>query len=92
MSDAEDTIIEERLYTVSFSKPVYGRKVPRRKRTPRAIRYLKDFVKKHLKADMVIIDPEVNEYCWARGIQNPPRKIKIRAVKTEDEIVEVFLA
>jgi ribosomal protein L31E len=33
----------------------------------------------------------VNEFMWARGIQHPPRKIRIRAVKTEDDIVTVYL-
>lgn len=89
---AEDTVIEERLYTISFSKTVYGRNIPRKKRTPRAVRYLREFISKHLKCDEIIIDPEVNEFMWTRGIQKPPRKIRIRAVKTEDEIVEVFLA
>jgi large subunit ribosomal protein L31e len=94
MSDPQDTVIEERLYTVSFSKTVYGRRIPRRKRTPRAVRYLKQFIQKHLKSDLesIIIDPEVNEFLWSRGIQKPPRRIRVRAVKTEDETVEVFLA
>ena len=86
-----DSIIEERIYTVPFSKIIYGRRIPRSKRTPRAIRHLRAFVKRHLRCDDIIIDPEVNEYMWARGIQHPPRRVRIRAVKTEDDIVTVFL-
>ena len=40
----------------------------------------------------VILTAEVNEFMWTRGIQHPPRRIRIRAVKTEDDIVTVFLA
>lgn len=88
----EESIIEERIYTVPFSKVVYGRKVPRVKRTPRAIRHLRGFIQKHLRCENIIITAEVNEFMWTRGIQHPPRRIRIRAVKTEDDIVTVFLA
>ena len=91
MSESPDSIVEERIYTVPFSKTVYGRRIPRPRRTPRAMRHLRAFVKRHLRCDDVIIDPEVNEFMWARGIQHPPRKIRIRAVKTEEDIVTVYL-
>lgn len=87
-----DSIIEERIYTIPFGKNIYGRRIPRPRRTPRAMRHLKAFIRRHLRCDDIIIDPEVNEYIWARGIQHPPRKIRIRAVKTEDDTVTVYLA
>ncbi|MHA1973380.1 MAG: 50S ribosomal protein L31e [Candidatus Hodarchaeales archaeon] len=86
-----ESIVEERVYTVPFSKVVYGRKIPRKKRTPRAMRHLRAFVKKHLRCDDVFIDSKVNEFMWSRGIQKPPRKVRIRAVKTEDDVVTVYL-
>lgn len=93
MSDTtEDSVIEERIYTVPFSKVVYGRRIPRKKRTPRAMRHLKAFIQRHLRSDNVIITAEVNEVMWTRGIQYPPRRIRVRVVKTEDDIVTVFLA
>ncbi len=92
MSESSETIVEERVYTIPFSKTVYGRRIPRPKRTPRAMRLLRAFVKRHLRCDNVVIDNEVNEFIWARGIQHPPRRIRIRAVKTEDDIVSVYLA
>ena len=94
MSSTEEEIIEERVYTVSFSKPIYGNSYTRRKRTPRAVRYLRNFVKKHFKLDdegTVIIDPAVNHEMWKRGIERPPRRIKVRCVKSEEDVVEVFL-
>ncbi|TFF84916.1 50S ribosomal protein L31e, partial [Candidatus Heimdallarchaeota archaeon] len=63
----------------------------RNKRTPRAIRLLKEFFFRHMKAVDVIIDPELNEYLWARGIQKPPRKVRVRAIKDEEGFVELYL-
>jgi large subunit ribosomal protein L31e len=88
----EETIIEERIYTIPFSKVVYGRKIPRAKRTPRAMRHLRSFIQRHLRSENIVITSEVNEFMWTRGIQHPPRRIRIRAVKTEDDIVTIFLA
>ncbi len=86
-----EAIIEERIYTIPFSKVIYGRRIPRSRRTPRAMRHLRQFVSRHLRCDDITIDPEVNEYMWSRGIQHPPRKLRIRVVKTEDDVVTVFL-
>ena len=58
-------------------------KVAPYKRTPRAIRLLKEFVVKHTKVDQVVITNELNEFMWKRGIRKPPRKIKIRAIVEE---------
>ena len=87
----DEDIIDERSYVVNFSKPIYGRGIPRTRRTPRAIKYLREFVIRHMKVEKVIIDPLVNEALWRRGRQYPMRKIRIRAVKTDEETVEVFL-
>jgi large subunit ribosomal protein L31e len=74
----------ENIYTVPFY-PKLNKTAPYR-RTPRAIRMLKEFIVKHTKADFVIITNELNEFIWERGIQKPPRKVKVRAiVETIDE-------
>lgn len=74
----------ENIYTIPFY-PRLNKTAPYR-RTPRAIRLLKEFIIKHTKADFVVIDEELNEFMWRKGIRNPPRKIKVRAiVETVDE-------
>lgn len=74
----------ENIYTIPFY-PRLNKTAPYR-RTPRAIRLLKEFIVKHTKADFVIISNELNEFIWSRGIQKPPRKVKVRAiVETIDE-------
>ncbi|MCS7386900.1 MAG: 60S ribosomal protein L31 [archaeon GB-1867-005] len=89
-SDKEQAkIVEERIYVVPFRIAFF---VPRPKRVPRAIRFLRSFIKRHMKTENVWISPEVNEVIWSRGKKKPPRKIKVRAVKEEDGMVRVYLA
>ncbi len=81
---------EERILIV----PLRGvLKVPRTKRAPKAMKLLKKHVARHMKADIddVWIYWDLNEAIWARGIEKPPNKIKVKAVKFEDGLVEVSL-
>ncbi len=74
----------ENIYTIPFY-PRLNKTAPY-KRTPRAIRLLKEYIFRHTKADFIVITNELNEFMWKRGIQKPPRKIKVRAiVETIDE-------
>lgn len=40
----------------------------------------------------LFIDPPVNRYIWSRGIEKPPSKVRVRALKFEDGSVIVHLA
>ncbi|MFL2941863.1 MAG: 50S ribosomal protein L31e [Candidatus Poseidoniales archaeon] len=40
----------------------------------------------------LFIDPPVNHYIWSRGIEKPPSKVRVRALKFEDGSVIVHLA
>ena len=90
--DIDSEIIDQKTITISFSKPIYGRRIPKPRRSPRAIRYLRSRIKRHWDVDIVTIDPKVSEYIFRRGIEKPPRKITVTVTKTEDDSVEVFLA
>ena len=68
----------ENIYTIPFY-PKLNKTAPYR-RAPRAINMLKEFIVKHTKADFVVITNELNEFIWKRGIQKPPRKVKVRAI------------
>ncbi len=85
----EIEVVEERIYTIPLRK-VWG--PPRGKRTPRAMRLLRAFVKRHMKAETVEISNEVNEELWTRGIRKPPREIKVRLVKDKEGRVIVYPA
>ena len=61
------------------------------RRSKVAIRMIKEFATRHMKATEVTISEEVNEQIWSRGIKNPPRRIKLDMERDEDGIVSVKL-
>jgi large subunit ribosomal protein L31e len=98
----EEEIVEERFYTIPLSRALVR---PPKKRAPRAMQLVKEFVNRHMKIQMkvseeeeeeelpqLIISKEVNEKIWDRGIEKPPRKIKTRITKDKDGNVTVYLA
>ena len=44
-----------------------------------------------MKSDEVKIDQDLSRHIWARGKTNPPRKVRVKMVKDEDDIVTVSL-
>ncbi len=82
-------VLEERLYTVPLGRALIAR---HKKRTPRAIHMLQEFVLRHMKAETIAIDPVLNEIMWKRGIEKPPRKIRIRVTKDREGLCTVYQA
>ena len=80
----------ERIYTIPLRKT---KDVPSTQRAPRAIKEIRDFLARHLKANIedIWFERELNEHIWARGIKNPPGKIRVKAIKWEDGLVEVSI-
>jgi large subunit ribosomal protein L31e len=101
--EEEERFVEERIYTIPLRRAWI---MPAKKRAPRAIRIIRAFVQRHMKVGetaleaeseeieggRIIISNEVNEEIWSRGIQKPPRKLRIRAAKDEEGNVTIFLA
>ena len=98
----EEEIVEERFYTIPLGKASVR---PPKKRAPRAIQLVRAFITKHMKLEIrleeeeeegelpkLIISKEVNEKIWDRGIEKPPKKIRVRAAKDSDGNVTVYLA
>ncbi len=77
-----------RVYTINLSKVWLA---PRIRRTKRAINMIREFAQRHMKSDDVKIDRSLNEVMWKRGIRKPPRKIRVKMVKDEDDVVTVSL-
>jgi large subunit ribosomal protein L31e len=88
--EEEEEIIDERIYTVPLRKAYWTGS--RLRRANRSVRILKEFVERHMKPEELLIQPEVNEQIWARGMQKPPRRVRIRATKNADNLVRVYLA
>ncbi len=53
---------------------------------------LKEFIRKHMKTENVILCNELNEHMWANGGKNPPGKVSVVVVKTKDEKAIVNLS
>ncbi|MGD0477632.1 MAG: 50S ribosomal protein L31e [Nitrososphaerales archaeon] len=69
---------------VAFEAPPY-------RRSKVAIRIIREFTTRHMKATEVTIAEEVNKQIWSRGIKNPPRRIRLDMERDEDGIVSVKL-
>jgi large subunit ribosomal protein L31e len=65
---------------------------PRYRRSKVAVRIIREFTTKHMKATEVKIEEGVNEKIWSRGIRNPPRRIRLEMERDEDGVVSVRLA
>jgi large subunit ribosomal protein L31e len=94
----EEEIVEERIYTIPLSQAWIS---PRKKRVPRAVRLVKRFIQRHMKLkesaddeeqERLVISNEVNQRLWSRGIEKPPRNIRVRAVKDKEGTVTLYLA
>lgn len=81
--------MEERVLTV----PLDVRNVARGKRAGRAVGEFKKHLARHMKADLeqVYVDPEVNEFIWARGRGEAPSKVRVDVRKFDDGVVEATL-
>jgi large subunit ribosomal protein L31e len=98
--EAEEEVVEEKTYTIPLGKALI---MPPRRRSPRSMRMIRAYVMKHMKIPSraeeedeapptLRITNEVNEYIWGRGIEKPPRKVRIRATKDKEGNVTVHLA
>lgn len=77
-------------YTIPL-KQVANNK-PRRGRAKKAIKAIRDFVKKHerLNEEQIAVSKEVNEKVWERGMFGVPRKIEVELKEMEGKTF-VFL-
>ncbi|MGA3109877.1 MAG: 50S ribosomal protein L31e [Candidatus Bathyarchaeia archaeon] len=88
--EEEIEVVEEKVYTIPLRHVHVV--TPRGKRAPRSVRDVRDYVSRHMKSDEVAISNEINSELWARGINKPPRKITVRAVKDKEGKVIVYPA
>jgi len=91
MKKEENKQIIEREYTIPLREKI--RHVPNYRKTPKAVKTIKEFLAKHMKIrdrdlKKIKIDLFLNEMLWFRGIRSPPHKIKVKVIKV-GEIVKV---
>lgn len=78
----------ERIYTIPLRKAHHG---TRSKRANRAIRDVRNFLTRHMKSEEVWIGNDVNEALWSRGKFRIPSRIRVRATRFDDGVIEVTL-
>ena len=99
-AEKKEDIVEEKVYTVPLGKAWIA---PKHRRATRAMHLLRAFVLRHMKlkletgedeeeAERLVISDGVNRRIWGRGIEKPPRKIRVRAVKDKEGTVTLYLA
>jgi large subunit ribosomal protein L31e len=79
----------ERIYVIPLKKNFF----PSSKAAPTAIKRVKKYINKHMKVDMkdIWIDESLNNSVWSKGKYKMPSKIRVKAVRFEDGVVEVYL-
>ncbi|HIH37073.1 MAG TPA: 50S ribosomal protein L31e [Methanocellales archaeon] len=82
---------EEKIYTIPL-RAIRG--APRWQRCNRAIKEIRNYLAKHTKADQekIHLDASINELVWEHGSKKAPPKIRIKAMKFEDGVVEAEVA
>ena len=78
----------EKVFTIPL-RDAYNEQ--RTKRSKVAINIVKDFLKRHMKSENIFIGDSINKQVWSRGIQKPPRRIRIHALKENDVVYAELL-
>jgi large subunit ribosomal protein L31e len=76
----------ERVYTIPLGKVKLSQS---QHRAVRAINMIREFAQHHMKVETIKIDEELARDIWARGVRNPPRKVRVRMSKTDEGYVLV---
>lgn len=79
----------ERVYTIPL-RDAYA--APRKKRAKVAVRIVREFIKRHMRVEVVKISPKLNEALWSRSAEKPPRRARVKAKVVEEGVAEVELA
>lgn len=78
----------ERVYTIPLRKT---KDLVRSRRADLAVRDVKRFLTRHMKAETIWLDNMVNEALWSQGKFHIPSRIRVRATRFSDGVVEVTL-
>ena len=89
----------ERVFTIPLT---VTKVVPKTKRAPRAIKEIKEYIRKHMMDKTseedeekdkkeIWLDYKLNELIWSKGIEHPPSRVRVKAIRFEDGLIEVSL-
>ena len=79
----------ERIYIIPLKKTSFNKS----KAAPVAIKRVKKYLTKHMKVNDkdIWIDDSLNNAIWSQGKYKMPSKIRVKAVKFDDGVVEAYL-
>jgi len=79
----------EKIYIIPLKKKGFKSSVA----APIAIKRVKQFLIKHMKVEVedIWMDDSLNNALWVHGKYRMPSKIRVKAVKFDDGVVEVYL-
>jgi large subunit ribosomal protein L31e len=79
----------ERIYTIPLKKKGFISS----KAAPTAIKRVKNYLTRHMKVEEknIWIDDSLNNALWSHGKYNMPSRVRVKAVKFEDGVVEAYL-
>ncbi len=79
----------ERIYIVPLKKTGFISS----KAAPTAIKRVKKYLTRHMKVEeeKIWIDDSLNNSIWSHGKYNMPTRVRVKAVKFEDGVVEAYL-
>ena len=79
---------EEKIFTIPLREALMG---GRTHKAQNASKLVKKFLIRHMKSENVKMGKSINENIWKRGIQKPPRKVRVHAVKEENIVYAELL-
>ena len=79
----------EKIYVIPLNKKGFKRT----RAAPTAVKRVKSYLTKHMKVEEenIWIDASLNNYIWSKGKYNIDSKIRVKAVKFDDGVVEAYL-
>jgi large subunit ribosomal protein L31e len=79
----------EKIYIIPLKKAGYKSS----KAAPTAVKRVKSYLTRHMKVEEqnIWIDDSLNNALWSKGKYDMPTKIRVKAVKFDDGVVEAYL-
>lgn len=76
---------------IEFSVRIRGGSFPRKKRAAAVIRKIKEAASSMVKGERIVISPQLSELIWRRGIEKPPRLLKLAIELNKDDGVATVI-
>ena len=83
-------MVEEKILTINLRKKLV--KTKKWKKAKNYLKVLRELLRRKFKTDKIKIDGKLNEKIWGKSIENPPSKLKIKVIKSDDGTIKAELA